>query len=218
MNKPRAAPAEEWSERNRRLAGWLSRTALGDRAAFEQLYRDTGAYLFGVVQRVVQERSLAEDVLQEVYVNVWRAAASFDAARAQPLTWLTHVARHRAIDALRRAKAGPETVNLGAQGDGGSDGEPGDDGPDPLERLPDPAAGPLERLQASAEAHALTHCIGVLTAEQRQCLALAYYQGLSHSETAEQLSQPLGTVKSWVRRALLSLRDCLARAGLAQAS
>lgn len=215
MNKPRAAAPEDWSERNRRLAGWLSRTALGDRTAFEQLYRDTGAYLFGVVLRVVQERGLAEDVLQEVYVNVWRAAASYDVARAQPLTWLTHVARHRAIDALRRAKAGPDTVNLGAASE---DADPGDEGPDALEQLPDPAAGPLERLQASAEAHALTHCIGVLTAEQRQCLALAYYQGLSHSETAEQLAQPLGTVKSWVRRALLSLRDCLARAGLAQAT
>jgi RNA polymerase sigma-70 factor (ECF subfamily) len=207
-----AAPPDTWTDRNRRLAALLGRVALGDRAAFEAVYRDTGSYLFGVVLRVVHDRGTAEDVLQEVFVNVWRAAGSFDAARAQPLTWLTHVARHRAIDGLRRAKAEPDTVSLARDDDA-------DDGPgEGLEALPDPGDGPLERLQRSAEAHEVTRCIEVLSPEQQQCLALAYYRGYSHAEAAEHLAQPLGTVKSWVRRGLQALRDCLTRAGIAQAS
>ncbi len=208
-----AAP-DTWSERNRRLAALLARVALGDRAAFEAVYRDTGSYLFGVVLRVVQDRGTAEDVLQEVFVSVWRAAGSFDAARAQPLTWLTHVARHRAIDGLRRRRTEPDTVSLAADDDGGD----GPEGPDGLDQLPDPGDGPVERLQRSAEAHEVTRCLAVLSPEQQQCLALAYYRGYSHAEAAEHLAQPLGTVKSWVRRGLQALRDCLTRAGIAQAS
>jgi RNA polymerase sigma-70 factor (ECF subfamily) len=202
-----------WSERNRRLAALLSRVALGDRAAFEAVYRDTGGYLFGVVLRVMQDRGRAEDVLQEVFVKVWRAAGSFDAARSQPLTWLTQVARHGAIDGLRRAKTEPDTVSL-AHDDPGDDG----DSHDGLDRLADPGDGPVERLRRSAEAHEVTRCIERLSAEQQQCLALAYYRGYSHAEAAAHLAQPLGTVKSWVRRALQALRDCLTRAGIAQAS
>jgi RNA polymerase sigma factor (sigma-70 family) len=201
---------EHWTERNRRLAALLARVALGDRAAFEAVYRDTGGYLFGVVLRVVQDRGAAEDVLQEVYVKVWRAAGSFDAARSQPLTWLTHVARHGAIDGLRRARAEPDTVSL-AHDDADGDGHDG------LDALPDPGDGPVERLQRAAEAHEVSRCIEVLSPEQQQCLALAYYRGYSHAEAAEHLAQPLGTVKSWVRRGLQALRDCLTRAGIAQA-
>ncbi len=199
---------DAWSERNRRLAALLARVALGDRAAFEAIYRDTGGYLFGVVLRVVHDRGVAEDVLQEVFVKVWRAAGSFDAARSQPLTWLTHVARHGAIDGLRRARTEPDTLSLAGD----------DDGDDGLDALPDPGDGPVERLQRAAEAHEVSRCIEVLSPEQQQCLALAYYRGYSHAEAAEHLAQPLGTVKSWVRRGLQALRDCLARAGIAQAS
>jgi RNA polymerase sigma-70 factor, ECF subfamily len=206
------AAGSVWNERNQRLSALLARVALGDRAAFEAVYRDTGSFLFGVVLRVLHDRGQAEDVLQEVYVKVWRAAGSFDAARSQPLTWLTHVARHSAIDGLRRAKTEPDTVSLAHDGDDGAEDRDG------LDELPDPGDGPLEQLQRSAEAHEVTACLEVLSPEQQQCLALAYYSGLSHSETAEHLRQPLGTVKSWVRRALLALRDCLARAGIAQAN
>jgi len=93
-----------WTERSQRLDSLLSRVALGDRKAFAALYEDTSAYLFGVILRITVDRGLAEDVLQEVFVNVWRSAQSFDAQRSQPLTWLTSVARHRAIDSLRRRK------------------------------------------------------------------------------------------------------------------
>lgn len=104
------SPADAWSERGRLLAAVLARVALGDRAAFATLYRETRSHLFGVILRINPDRAQAEDVLQEVFVNLWRAAQSFDADRSQPLTWLTSVARHRAIDSLRRRKTGVSTA------------------------------------------------------------------------------------------------------------
>lgn len=193
-----------WSERSHQLAGLLSRVALGDRAAFSALYQATSAHLFAVVLRINGDRAQAEDLLQDIYVNVWRAAQGFDAARSQPMTWLTSIARNRAIDSLRRRKAEVETVSAHADDD--------DDRPDALEQAASEGPGPLELLQRAGEARALSSCIGQLSAEQQQCMALTYYQGLSHSEVAEHLAQPLGTVKSWVRRALIALKDCLTRA------
>jgi len=200
------ASTDPWSDRSERLAAILSRVALGDRAAFATLYRDTRSHLFAVILRINTDRAQAEDVLQEVFVNVWRAAQSFDADRSQPLTWLTSVARHRAIDSLRRRKTEVSTVSTHVESD--DDGEE-----DRLASVASDAPGPLELLQQAGDARAIRHCLGELSPEQQQCLALTYYQGLSHAEAAVQMTQPLGTVKSWVRRALMSLKDCLGRAG-----
>ncbi len=188
------------------LATLLSRVGLGDRSAFASLYRATAAHLFGVVLRINRDRGQAEDVLQEIYVSLWRSAGGFDAARAQPMTWLTSIARNAAIDSLRRAKARVRTVSsqLGSA-------ETGDE-VDLAELTPSDDPSPLDLLQLAADRRQVTHCVGELSNEQRQCIALAYYQGLSHSEVSAQLVQPLGTVKSWLRRALLALKDCLGRA------
>lgn len=193
-----------WSDQSEALRASLSRVALGDRAAFAAVYQASRAHLFGVILRIVTDRGLAEDVMQEVFVNIWRAAQGFDAARAQPMTWLTSIARNRAIDSLRRRKTEPQTVSTSLID---ADGEEHD----LLAALPSGAAGPLDLLQQAAQARQVSHCVQQLSAEQRHCVALAYYQGLSHSEVAEQLAQPLGTVKSWVRRALIALKDCLGR-------
>ena len=99
-----STPPIEWTERSRELSQLLARAGLGDRAAFATLYDKTSSHLFAVVLRINRDRGQAEDVLQEVYVNVWRSAQSFDAAQSQPLTWLTRIARNRAIDSLRRRK------------------------------------------------------------------------------------------------------------------
>lgn len=196
-------PSQDWSERSRDLSRLLSRAGLGDRAAFGTLYERTSSHLFAVVLRINRDRSQAEDILQEVYVNVWRAAQGFDAAQSQPLTWLTSIARNRAIDSLRRAQTQPQFDSRSHVNDEDSD---------VYDDKADHAPGPLELLSQASDARALGDCMAVLTASQRQSVALAFYDGLSHAEVAEHMRQPLGTVKSWVRRALMSLKTCLERA------
>ncbi|MEO7152613.1 MAG: sigma-70 family RNA polymerase sigma factor [Burkholderiaceae bacterium] len=200
---PVAAPSD-WNQRSRGLATLLARCGIGDRAAFAALYDGTSSHLFAVVLRINRDRAQAEDILQEVYVKVWRAAHGFDAAQSQPLTWLTSIARNGAIDSLRRNQAQPQTQSSVHAND--------DDGEEHVyDQLEDPAAGPLDLLDRASDARELAACMQNLSAAQRQSVALAFYDGLSHAEVATRLHQPLGTVKSWVRRALLSLKDCLER-------
>lgn len=191
------------------LSALLGRVALADRAAFAVLYRTCSAHLLGVILRIQNDRAQAEDVLQEVFVNVWKSAGSYNASLAAPMAWLASVARNRAIDSLRRRKSEPATVSSSRVD---ADGEE----QDLLARFASPDAGPQELAEQADDALALRGCLGRLSAEQQQCLSLAYYQGLSHGEVAEHLSQPLGTVKSWVRRALIAMKACLERAGTEQ--
>lgn len=194
--------AADWSERSRDLERLLGRAGLGDRAAFATLYERTSAHLFAVVLRINRDRAQAEDILQEVYVNVWRSAQGFDAAQSQPLTWLTSIARNRAIDSLRRAQTQPQTQSVHTSADA-------EDDTDMYDQVADDSAGPLDLLSRASDARALRQCMQALSAPQRQSVALAFFDGLSHAEVAEQMRQPLGTVKSWVRRALLALKGCL---------
>lgn len=201
MNAPSATRADRSAE----IAQLLSRVALGDRVAFSTLYRLTSAHLLGVVLRIHGNRAQAEDLLQEIYVKIWAAAGSFDAQRAQPMTWLTSIARHRAIDSLRRKQVEPAWVTTRASAD--------DEDDDMLDLLASDDDGPMDLLGQAVQARAVATCLGGLSGEQQQTLSLAFYQGLTHSEVAEHLRQPLGTVKSWVRRGLQALRACLERAG-----
>ena len=193
-----------WSARSHELAPLMSRAALGDRTAFARLYDLTSPHLFAVVLRIQRDRALAEDLLQEVYVNLWRSMGSFDAAQSQPMTWLTSIARNRAIDSLRRAQTQPVLQSVHRDDD--------DDGADLDQQLADETPGPLELLSQASDSRRLDTCMQGLSAPQRQSVALAFFDGLSHAEVAAHLRQPLGTVKSWVRRALLSLKQCLEHA------
>lgn len=195
---PAPTPA---TERNARLAALLSRVALSDQRAFEDLYRQTGAHLYAVALRIVRDTSVAEEILQEAFINVWHHAGSYDAAKSQPVTWLTSIVRNRCLDQLRRREI--DTVTLA----GGDDDTPGFD-------PPSDGPTPVEMLLAGADARSVRACVDALDAGPRQAIALAFFQGLSHGELAAHLREPLGTVKSWVRRGLEKLRRCLDGAGI----
>lgn len=192
-----ADPASQL-ERSARLMELLARTALADQAAFEQLYRLTSSHLYGVALRILRESTAAEEVLQESFVNVWHHAGSYVAARSQPLTWLTSIVRNRCLDRLRKHDV--ETVSI--------------DDEEQAMTIADRSPMPLDMLLSGAEASAVRRCVEGLDGSQKQAIALAFYQGLSHSELARHLKQPLGTVKSWVRRGLERIKACLDRAGV----
>jgi RNA polymerase sigma factor (sigma-70 family) len=170
----------------------LVRIPAGDRAALQTVYRLTSAKLFGVCLRILGERSEAEDVLQEVYVTVWRKAADFDAARASPMTWLIATTRTRAIARLRPTNRSRHMDPIEAA-DGVADGSP----------VADRA---LESAQDNARLHT---CLDGLEARERAALRGAFFDGNTYEDLAARMSVPLGTMKSWIRRAMIKLKSCL---------
>ncbi len=178
-----------------RLAGLLAKAALGDRVAFAELYRATSSKLFAVSLRIVRERPLAEEALQDSFVNIWNHASDYAQAKSAPTTWMTAIVRNRSLDIVRRTREEPDVDDALSV------------------NLVDESAAPPREAEARAEAHSIQHCLGELDAEQRQTIALAFFHGLTHSELAEHLRRPLGTVKTHIRRGLLKLKDCLMRTG-----
>jgi RNA polymerase sigma-70 factor (ECF subfamily) len=178
------------------LPSLLARVALGDRAAFRTLYDATQRNLFPVARRITRNESWADEVLQEAYMTVWHRAATFDAAKASPMTWMTTIVRNRALDRLSlasvRHEASVPDEDLEAlwsqQSETGDAGAWADD--------------------ANLRAR-LRECMSRLKAQHRQSVALAYLNGLSHTEVAEHLGLPLGSVKGWIRRAMEQLKSCL---------
>jgi RNA polymerase sigma-70 factor, ECF subfamily len=174
------------------IAAALARIPDGDRAALQTVYRLTSAKLFGTALRILGERSEAEDVLQEVYVTVWRKAADFDPARASPMTWLIAIARNRAIDRLRATRTSRRMEPLDATAD-----------------LAD--ASPLadDALEAAQSQARLYDCLDALADHERTALRGAFFDGNTYDELAERMKVPLGTMKSWIRRAMIKLKSCL---------
>ncbi len=185
---------------NEDLAALLSRVALKDRAAFEGVYRATCAHLLGVAFRILNSRERAEEVLQEAFMNVWHGAGGFDASVAGPMTWLINIVRNKAIDALRSGRTERASTQVFDE--------------EALAVEADATQQPQVLFERSLETLGITGCMGGLGAPQRQALALAYYRGMVHTEIAETLGAPLGTVKAWVRRGLDRLKDCLEAAGV----
>jgi RNA polymerase sigma-70 factor, ECF subfamily len=179
-----------------RLAELLAQSALKNQRAFADLYTLTGSKLYGVALRILRRQDWAEEVLQECYVNIWNHAGDYAVQRSAPLTWMTSIVRNRCLDWLRR----PQQEATGEEYDIA------------VEAWQDDSPGPMEQLMASSEAAALARCLQQLEAKQRQCIMLAFFHGLSHSELARHMKQPLGTVKTWVRRGLERLRACLSAA------
>ena len=174
------------------LADLLLASGRGDRRAFARVYHLSASRLYPIALRLMRRRALADEVLQEAFVLVWTKAAQYRADRGRPLAWMATIVRNCAIDRLRATKSEPH------------------DPPrveDMAEVLadPNPAGGDLPHHMTAA----IRTCLGRLKADQRSAILLAYYYGMTHEELSAQLGTPLGTVKSWVRRGLLQLRDCL---------
>lgn len=176
-----------------RLAELLSRCALKNQNAFKDLYDLTASKLFGVALRILRRQDWAEEVLQECYMNIWNHAGDYAVARSAPLTWMTSIVRNRCLDWLRR----PQHESTG------------DEYEIALDAWQDESPGPVEQLMASNDSAALGHCLEELESRQRQSIMLAFFHGMSHSEVASHMRQPLGTVKTWVRRGLERLKGCL---------
>jgi RNA polymerase sigma-70 factor, ECF subfamily len=184
----------EASERDLDLVSLVRQVATGDQSALATLYDATNRLIYSLVLRVLGDMSSAEEVLIDVYTQVWRQAASYDANRGAPLAWMATIARSRAIDRLRSGWQDRHRK-------------------EPLEVLGDaPAntASPEESAAASERQKLVREAMNLLTSEQRQVIELAYYSGLSHSEIAEKLNQPLGTVKTRTRLGMMKLREALA--------
>jgi RNA polymerase sigma-70 factor (ECF subfamily) len=185
------------ADKNERLKALLAGCARRDRAAFASLYQATSPKLFGVAVRMLRREDWAEEVLQDCYVSIWNNAAGYSAALSAPMTWMTSIVRNRCLDWLRRP-----VVEVVLQTDD-------EDGDDPLARMASEDPGPMEQLAAAGDARALADCMGRLDPKMRQAIALAFYEGLTHTELAAHMRQPLGTVKTWVRRGLERLKGCL---------
>jgi RNA polymerase sigma factor (sigma-70 family) len=167
-------------------------------AALRELYDLTSSKLYGVAVKVVGNREWAEDVLQEAYLNIWKIAGDYRAALSPPMAWMGVIVRSRALDFLRRRASQHADANRELD-DVISETVAGD------------SPNPMDTTQASEQAWALHECLRKLEARQREVVSLAYLRDLSHSELAEQLKLPLGTVKTWIRRGLEQLRGCMGR-------
>jgi RNA polymerase sigma-70 factor (ECF subfamily) len=173
------------------LVGLIADVARGDAAAFERLYIATRAKLYGIALRILRRQDLAEEVIQETYVKVWRSASQFDPALASPITWMSSIARNRAIDLVR--KKGEASI---------------EEEPQAMDVAAD-SADPLARREMTEELKRVLECIGRLDPDRQRLLLLAYYNGWSREQLAEQFATPVNTVKTWLRRSLLDIRECL---------
>jgi RNA polymerase sigma-70 factor (ECF subfamily) len=169
------------------LAQLLQRCAAQDSAAFRILYDKTSPILFARLLRMLRRRSVAEEVLQDVYVRIWQRASQFEMNRGRALAWMVTIARYCAIDLMRR-----ERVTLVSD--------------DAIAGIPDETAQDATGLE---KPNNFDHCIGTLNDNTRKCLTLAFVEGRSHDEIARLTTHPLGSVKSWIRRGLLALKECL---------
>jgi RNA polymerase sigma factor (sigma-70 family) len=173
------------------LGSLLARTGSGDQQAFADLYRRAAGRLHAVCLRMLRDTGEAEEVVQEVFVTVWRRADRFDPARASAMTWLVALTRNRAIDRLRQRRVAPL-------------GDPLD-----LEQMEDERPGPAADAQASQDYVRLRNCLEALEPKQRRSVREAFFTGATYKELAGRCQVPLPTLKSWIRRGLIQLRACL---------
>lgn len=169
----------------------LASVAKGDQTAFQRLYDSTHAKLFGVVLRILRRQDLAEEVLQEAYVKIWNNAGLFNPGLASPITWMVSIARNRAIDVVRKRTE----ISI-------------EEEPEALEVASD-TPEPLARREMTEELKRILECVGRLEPDRQKLVLLAYYNGWSREQLAAKFETPLSTVKTWLRRSLIEVRECL---------
>lgn len=174
-----------------RLVEALEQVARGDRTALRSVYDATSAKLFGICLRISRDRELAEDVLQDVYVKVWRRAGRFDPAKASPITWLAAIARNTAIDAIRKRGRRDEVSD------------------DVLADFEDSAPRADALVEQGQDSARVVDCLDTLEGEQKRSIREAFFGGFTYSELADRRGVPLGTMKSWIRRGLARMKECL---------
>jgi RNA polymerase sigma factor (sigma-70 family) len=188
----RQAGSVDEGELRGELADLLRRVARGDRDALSAVYARTSRKLYGICIRLLGNEAEAQDVLQEVYVTIWRKAGAFDAARASPITWLAVLARNKAIDQLRRRRDGEADLD---EASGVADDRP----------------SAIDLLEREQDRTRLANCLEELDEQPRTMIRSAFFDGASYPELADRAGVPLGTMKSWIRRGLLRLKGCLER-------
>lgn len=174
------------------LAQLLEGCAKHHHKDLKQLYDLTAPNLFSVSLRILKDQSLAEDCLQQAYLNIWRNAGSYDARKAKAKTWMNTIARNQALDMLRRNRY-----------------QEFHDGDDAIDSLADDSPGQEQQISHSQDTSRLHYCLEEIPQEQRQCLEMAYFDGLSHQGVADRTQIALGTVKTWIRRGLARLQTCM---------
>jgi RNA polymerase sigma-70 factor, ECF subfamily len=177
---------------NERLAQLLSRASLGDRPAFAALYEATKSKLFAVSLRIVRERHIAEEVLQESFVSIWNHAADYATHKSAPMTWMTTIVRNRSLDIVRRPHV-----------------EVADEDDFFQLNMEDERPTPPDELSAKRDQAEIVRCMENLDDDQQRAISMAFFNGLSHTEVADKIGKPLGTVKTHIRRGLMKLKDCL---------
>lgn len=192
----------------RSLEALIAGAARGDHACFARIYERTHRHLFGVAVRILGQGQAAEDALQEAYVSIWKNAGGYRSEvggqTIQAMTWLIAIVRNKALDAWRSRVRRKETGWP----------ESGDLDEDEVQPSAHPAPSAMQLLEQAVQTLHIEGCMNALEGSYRQSLALAYYQGLSHTEVAAQMGAPLGSVKAWIRRGLDRLKGCLAAQGV----
>jgi len=173
------------------LVSLMRRVAARDKAAFAALYQATSAKLYGVILRILGRRDVSDDVLQEVFIRIWERAVDYDAGKGSPIAWMVAIARNRALDEVRRKTM----VSM-------------EDAPQTLE-VASNEPSPLDNLNQSQDVQRLNRCLEGLEQDRRDIVLLAYRQGMSREELARRYQRPIPTIKTWLRRSLADLKECL---------
>ena len=172
------------------IADLIARCALRDRAAFRTLYERTSAKLFGVTLRILKDRSEAEEAIQEVYVKIWQRADRYIAGNTSPISWLVAVARNHSLDILRARRPVADDIDVALE-------------------VPDNAPSPERATQDKQERRQIDDCLGTLEPDRADAVRAAYLDGYSYEELANNYGVPLNTMRTWLRRSLIKLKDCL---------